>query len=200
MTITVTTTTLYLDDSLESQRIEILAEEKGGIAVVRRVEQLPDSLRTIHPTGAMPLLLDKHLILYGSHLIDAYFEERYPAPPLLPATPIARSKVRFLADLVKSWYNLADLDLKLLHTKLDEFTSALDPDTDWFVGGLFSLVDIAMAPLLCNAVALTYPIAPGSTLDKYAKRLLHRPSVANSQASIELWPGHQPPAATQVYH
>lgn len=181
MTISVVTTTLYLDGSLESQRTQILALEKGDNVIIRHVAKLPPELRALNPNETLPLLLDKHLILHGSLLIDQYFEERFPAPPLLPSTPIAKSKIRFLAEQVKGWYELADSDPRGLHERLDEFADSLDPRSTWFAGEMFTLVDVAAAPLLQAAHTFAYTIMPRSPLGMYRSRLLSRPSVLQTE-------------------
>jgi glutathione S-transferase len=186
MPIAVVSTTLYLDGSLESQRTEILATEKGDHTAIRRVHVLPPELKPLHPTGTLPLLLDKHLILHGSQLIDAYFEERFPAPPLLPTTPVARSKVRFLAEQIKSWYPLAESDPRTLHRQLDGFAESIDPRTEWFAGDMFTLIDVAAAPLLQAAHSLAYYILPRSPLGAYRDRLLSRPSVLATDNTYRL--------------
>ena len=183
MTFTVSATTLYLDRTLESQRLEILAAEKGDNVIIRR-DEFPPDLHRIHPSGTLPLLLDKHLILHGSHLIDSFFEERFPSPALLPSTPIARSKVRFLADQIKGWYGMAGTDLKGLHRQLDEFSEALDPSATWFAGEMFTFIDVAIAPLLTNATSFAYPILPTTPIGAYAARLQKRPSVFSASANF----------------
>ena len=200
MTIAVISTTLYLDGSLESQRLEILAAEKGDHIDIVRSGALPNELRSIHPSGTLPLLLDKHLILHGSALLDSYFEERFPAPPLLPTTPIARSKVRFLAEQIKGWYELATTDLKALHERIDEFGEALDPRTHWFAGEMFTMIDVAIAPILINAGSFAYPLPPTSPLGRYATRLQARSSVVHSAASIAVSWTYSNAVGIELYH
>lgn len=74
-------------------------------------EQIPVNLRTgeergadyraRNPQGLVPaLLLDDGIILTQSLAIIEYLDETHPTPPLLPATPAERARVRALAQVV----------------------------------------------------------------------------------------------------
>ena len=53
--------------------------------------------RALVPMGTLPALDDDGFVLSESEAINEYLEERFPAPPMLPATPAARAHVRLLA-------------------------------------------------------------------------------------------------------
>ncbi len=78
-------------------RIVLIAK---GVSVEER--EPPDGYRSaayraLVPMGTLPALNDDGFVLSESEAINEYLEERFPAPPLLPATPAARAQVRFLA-------------------------------------------------------------------------------------------------------
>jgi maleylacetoacetate isomerase len=54
----------------------------------------------INPQQAVPTLIDGDRILTQSISILEYLEEKYPKPPLLPATMEDRARVRSLAQLI----------------------------------------------------------------------------------------------------
>ena len=57
--------------------------------------------RDINPQMALPsLVLDDGTVLFQSLAILEYLEETHPAPPLLPADPAGRARVRGLAQIV----------------------------------------------------------------------------------------------------
>jgi len=57
--------------------------------------------RSLNPQARVPALaLDDGDIRTQSLAIIAYLDEIHPKPPLLPADPVARAKVRALADLI----------------------------------------------------------------------------------------------------
>ncbi len=53
---------------------------------------------TVNPQGLVPTLVtDDNVVLWQSLAIIEYLDETHPAPPLLPASPAARARVRALA-------------------------------------------------------------------------------------------------------
>lgn len=67
---------------------------------LRRGEQRSDAYRALNPQGLVPALEVDGTILTQSLAILEWLEERYPAPPLLPADPLARAAVRAMAAAV----------------------------------------------------------------------------------------------------
>ena len=53
--------------------------------------------RAIVPMGTLPALDDHGFVLSESEAINEYLEECFPEPPLLPRTPAARARARFLS-------------------------------------------------------------------------------------------------------
>jgi len=60
-------------------------------------QHLAPDYRRINPAGAVPALADRDLALSQSLAIIEYLDETYPYPPLLPADPAARARVRAIA-------------------------------------------------------------------------------------------------------
>lgn len=64
-------------------------------------EQKQPAYRAVNPQGRVPsLVLDDGAILTQSPAIIEYLEEVYPDPPLLPANPVMRAKVRAVAATI----------------------------------------------------------------------------------------------------
>ena len=89
-----------------SHRLRIALGLKG-----LSVDYLPVNLRTeqhlgadykgVNPQGFVPaLVLDDGRLLTQSPAIIEWLEEAYPEPPLLPAEPLARARVRTLAAII----------------------------------------------------------------------------------------------------
>lgn len=89
-----------------SHRLRIALNLKGlapeYVAVDLRTEaHLQDAFKAVNPQQLVPaLVLDDGAVLIQSPAIIEWLEERHPTPPLLPASPEARAKVRALAAIV----------------------------------------------------------------------------------------------------
>jgi maleylacetoacetate isomerase len=63
-------------------------------------QQNSPEYRALHPQGLVPTLVDGDRVLHQSLAIIEYLEECHPDPPLLPAAPEQRARVRALAQIV----------------------------------------------------------------------------------------------------
>lgn len=92
--------------SSASYRVRIALALKGlEVTVVTKQLRLDEHRRAdflrLNPQGFVPALsLDDGEVLTQSLAIVEYLEEVYPEPPLLPAAPAARAKVRSLSHLI----------------------------------------------------------------------------------------------------
>lgn len=88
-----------------SHRLRIALNLKGlayeYVPVNLRTEQhLGAAYKELNPQGLVPALVADGRVLIQSPAIIEWLEERYPEPPLLPADPQARARVRALAAIV----------------------------------------------------------------------------------------------------
>ncbi len=91
--------------SSAAYRCRIAFNLKGLIPERRFVDMLggetgSDWYRKINPQKFVPALEHDGQLLTQSLAIIEYLEEVYPEPPLLPDTPVARARVRAMAQLV----------------------------------------------------------------------------------------------------
>ena len=94
-----------------SHRVRIVLAEKG--VTVDLVEgdtaHPPAELGDLNPYNSMPTLVDRDLVLYESHVMMEYLDERFPHPPLLPVYPVARAESRlFMWRIEKDWCSLIE--------------------------------------------------------------------------------------------
>jgi maleylpyruvate isomerase len=90
-----------------SHRLRIALHLKGlayeyEAVDLRREEHLGAAYKAIHPQGLVPALQtdgDDGLLIQSPAILE-WLEERYPQPPLLPADPTGRARVRALAAIV----------------------------------------------------------------------------------------------------
>lgn len=88
-----------------SHRLRIALNLKGleveAVAVnLRAGEHKAASFLALNPQGLVPALEVDGAALTQSPAIIEYLEERYPEPPLLPADPLARARVRAMAAVI----------------------------------------------------------------------------------------------------
>ena len=67
---------------------------------LRAGEQRSEAFRSLNPQGLVPAVEFEGRVLAQSPAILEWLEERWPAPPLLPADPADRAVVRAMAALV----------------------------------------------------------------------------------------------------
>lgn len=89
--------------SSASYRVRIALALKGlpfdhkSVHLVKN-EQTAESYASVSPARLVPLLKDGDHYLHQSMAIIEYLDETHPEPPLMPATPLLRARVRALAQ------------------------------------------------------------------------------------------------------
>ena len=80
--------------------LKSLDYEQASIHLRNNQQSAPDYLK-LNPQALVPTLADDgHLVLSQSLAIIEYLDETRPQPPLLPSTPLARARVRSLAQAI----------------------------------------------------------------------------------------------------
>ena len=154
----------------------------------------------------MPALIDGETRIFDSTIILEDIEDKWPSPPLLPATPAARAAARTIEDVMDThfepinwglgeirWFKraegkqAADMTAKAAaqtRQLLDWLTERLG-DKEWFGGETFGWADLSVAPYLNRSVH--YGIGPlgESPLKAWHTRLCARPSVAATFKEFE---------------
>ncbi len=183
-------------------RVRIALNLKGlayddAFVHLRRGDQARPDYRRINPQGLVPVLeTDDGRRLIQSLAIIEYLDERHPEPPLLPADPAAKARVRALADIVAcdihpinnlrvlryltrqlgqdetavaSWYN------HWIATGFEALEALLadDPQTGTFChGDRPGLADIALVPQVYNSERYALDLAPYPTIARIYRSCL----------------------------
>ena len=93
--------------SLASFRVRIALNLKGmGCDIetvdLREGDQFAGAYRAVNPQPVVPTLVDGGTTLFQSLAIVEYLDETRPEPPLLPADPGGRARVRGIAQIASS--------------------------------------------------------------------------------------------------
>ena len=165
--------------------------------------------RTLNPAKRVPaLVLDSGDILTQSMAIIEYLDETHPQPPLLPAGPVQRAKVRAVAQIVACDIHPLNNLMVLQHLKralkqeqpeidawyhhwvIDGFNAieaAIDP-TPYACGAQVTLADICLVPQVFNARRLKVP------LDRFPKIVAADAACQKLAAFDKARPENQPDA------
>ncbi|WP_088330002.1 stringent starvation protein SspA [Lacimicrobium sp. SS2-24] len=182
-----------------SHQVRIVLAEKGVGVEISFVDpaSLPEDLLELNPYGTLPTLVDRELVLYRSHIIMEYLDERFPHPPLMPVYPVSRGQSRLMMHRIEQdWYSIADRimkkegDIATARNDLREGILALAPlfaDNPYFMSEEFSLMDCYLAPLLWRLPALGIELTGNGAKDvkNYMNRIFERPSFKASLTDQE---------------
>lgn len=154
-------TLFTLPDCPHCHSVRIVLAEKDIQADIIEMDpnNKPEDLADLNPYNSAPTLVDRDLVLYDSHVIMEYLDERFPHPPLMPVDPVSRAHTRLtLFRIKKDWLSLvSDLESDE-HERQDtariilkeSLSSAAEVFAmkDYFLNSDFSLIDCTIAPIL----------------------------------------------------
>ncbi|MFT4940758.1 MAG: RNA polymerase-associated protein [Paraglaciecola sp.] len=192
--------TMFSDTiDIYSHQVRIVLAEKGVGVEITYIDpkNLSEDLIDLNPYGTVPTLVDRELVLYNSHIIMEYLDERFPHPPLMPVYPVSRGQSRLTMHRIQNdWYVLAEQimagkgDVDAARNELREALLALAPlfaETPYFMSEEFSLVDCYLAPLLWRLPALKIELSGTGSKDVrgYMNRIFDRSSFKASLTDQE---------------
>ena len=192
--------TLFSDTiDIYSHQVRIVLAEKGVGVEISYTDptNLPEDLIDLNPYGTVPTLVDRELVLYKSHIIMEYLDERFPHPPLMPVYPVSRGQSRLMMHRIEQdWYSLAarifrnEGDVEAARNELREALLSLGPifaEMPFFMSEEFSLVDCYLAPLLWRLPALGITLTGNGSkeVNAYMNRIFSRSSFKASLTDQE---------------
>lgn len=157
----------------------------------------PEEIASISPSGKMPVLIERDLILTESNIINEYIDERFPHPQLMPPDPVMRARARlvlfnFEHDLFTHVNTLehslgkgSDKARLEIRDSLSQLTPILTKQK-YLMNDEFSMLDVAIAPLLWRLehYGIELPKVAAPVL-KYRERLFSRPAFINALTPTE---------------
>jgi glutathione S-transferase len=204
------TTPLVWDHPLSpyAQKVKIALREKGvafetampgGIGVGGAAGEFVAA----NPRAEVPALVDGDARIFDSTIILEYIEDRWPEPPLLPADPAGRARVRMIEELLDThleainwglselaWFKRAEGErAEAIRATAGEQIAGCHAwlerelgDAEWFGGDRFGWADLSVAPYLNGSASHGFPPPEGSRLAAWLARANARPSVAACNA------------------
>jgi maleylacetoacetate isomerase len=200
--------------SSAAYRVRIALNVKGiafeaiPTSLVENEHRKPEYL-ALNPQGLIPALDIDGTVLSQSLAIIEYLDETYPSPPLLPADPIARARVRAMALAVACdihpLNNLRVLNYLKNELRHDEATVegwyrhwitegfrgleilAREHSTAqrYMFGDSISLADICLVPQVFNARRFSTDLTPFPTLVAIAAHLESLPAFAAARPETQ---------------
>lgn len=163
--------------------------------------------KLLNPQGLVPYLIDGEVGLNQSLAIIEYLEETYPEPPLLPAEPVARARVRAAAlAIAADIHPINNLRvLKYLKNEMTQEQGAIDTwGRHWIETGFAALeeiaegstgpylfgdrvtmADICLAPQMYNARRLRADLTKAPRLVEIDKALMQLPAFLKSRPEVQ---------------
>ena len=200
--------------SSASFRVRIALELKGlaydyvSVHLVKG-EHKQDKFAALTPTPLVPALqMDDGEVLGQSMAIIEYLDETHPQPPLLPARPLERARVRALAQLVACEIHPLN-NLRVLNYLKNDLKASTEQHDAWYrhwirqgftaleamlkAGGTgrFShgdaptLADVMLVPQMANARRFNTDLTPFPTLVGISTHLESLPAFAAARPEVQ---------------
>jgi RNA polymerase-associated protein len=136
----------------------------------------------LNPAHTLPTASDRQGVWIGARVIAEYLDERYPHPPLMPAAPAGRARVRMALDAFeRDWLPLLEAHGEggaraALRQRLREASRQLSTH-GWLIGREYTLADCAWAALFRGMEIRGMEVpADAEPLTRYVARLRARPA------------------------
>lgn len=180
-------------------QVRMVLAEKGVTVDIIQVstDSLPEDVYEVNPYGSLPTLMDRDLALFKADIINEYFDERFPHPPLMPVYPVARANARLMMHRIeKDWYGLAEKilqdgpDAAIARRDLREGLLAMAPlfqEHPYFMSDEYSLIDCYLAALLWRLPLFGIELtgAGSKLLQTYMTRIFERDGFQQSLTEAE---------------
>lgn len=189
-----------------AQKVKISLREKG----IEFETRLPDGIGTGgtsgdfmsgNPRGEVPFLRDGDAAIFDSTIILEYIEDKWPTPPMLPASPEERARARLIEDVMDTHYEAinwglgeinyferaeGELKEKIEENAAKQIAGLHDwlerrlGKRTWFNGDTFGWADLSVFPYVNGSMRFGFEPKPGSALSDWRSRAMTRDSVAKT--------------------
>jgi glutathione S-transferase/RNA polymerase-associated protein len=193
-----------------AQKVKIALREKGVVFAA----PLPQGIGVggaqgefvqANPRAEVPTLIDGDVQLFDSTIILEYIEDKWPNPPLLPASAAERARVRMLEEVMDTHYEAINWglgEIRAFKRATGEQSDAIEAkaaaqtqgyfrwlerqlgDRPWFNGETFGWGDLCVVPYLNGSHGHGHHVPAGTRLADWMVRVNQRPSVQATTADI----------------
>jgi RNA polymerase-associated protein len=155
-----------------------------------------DDFVSISPSNKVPVLVERDLVLTEANIINEYIDERFPHPQLMPPDPVMRGRARlFLHRFEQELYHNVNIIMQggkspdkaraNIRENLTQLSQILIKQK-FLLGSEFSMLDVAIAPLLWRLDHLGIQLGKDAVpMMKYAERLFSRQGFIESLTPAE---------------
>ena len=198
-----------------AQKVKIALEEKNVAfeATIPNLFGSDPAFEAASPRREVPCLIDGDVQVFDSTIILEYLEDKWPKPPMLPAEPAARARVRMLEELCDTYYEAINWAL----AEIRFFRRATGDDAErlaaraggqiagvhawlerqlgsrtWFNDATFGWGDLSVVPYVNGSAGFGFAPPAGSRLAAWADRARERSSVARTmEAALAAMPAFE---------
>ena len=172
-----------------SQRCRIVLYEKGMDFQIIDVDLMQQARRPggDEPVQPVPVLVERDLILYESNIINEYIDDRFPHPQLMPADPVMRARARlFLFRFEQEMFSHIETHREghpegrrtrrasYIRDNLTQIAPVFAKQK-YMLGEEFSMLDVAIAPLLWRLDYYQHPAAQAGRAAAEVRRAALQP-------------------------
>lgn len=159
-----------------------------------------------NPRAEVPVLVDDGFAVFDSTIILEYIEDKWPTPPLMPATPQARARARMIEEALDTHYEAINWGLAEIHffgratgelaqrmqsaaaTQVSHWHTWLEHQlgsAQFFNGESFGWADLSVVPYINGSAGFGLTPPEGSKLAEWTSRVRARDSVKSVAAAAE---------------
>jgi glutathione S-transferase len=157
-----------------------------------------------NPRLEVPALVDDGFAIFDSTVILEYIEDKWPKPPMLPAAPRDRARVRMLEDVCDTYYeaiNWGLMEVQAWKRVIGDIAAAITKRAEaqtagiyqrlerelgsnaYFNGADFGWGDLSVFPYMNGSVVWGFGPTAGTKLASWLERVNQRESIKKTVAA-----------------
>jgi len=195
------------------QKVKIAMYEKNipfAAEIPNAFSGAPTDYGKDNPRLEVPTLIDEGLAIFDSTIILEYLEDKWPQPPMLPASPRDRARVRMIEDIcdtyyeainwglmeVQAWRRVTGAGAAGMTQRAQAQTSGMYQrlerelgSASYFNGADFGWGDLSVFPFVNGSVVWGFGPKPGSKLTAWLERVGARDSIKKTLAASAAFQG-----------